>query len=81
MELKRDLMVMYSLTKFGANWLIIVDASVNRVKCSNFSNSRANNSSRSYPFRPIIKLIQDPMVRNILVKFNADWSKIVDARE
>ena len=32
-----DLMVIYIFTKFGADWLIYVDASVNKVTCSNFS--------------------------------------------
>ena len=29
-ELIRDLMVIYILTKFGADWLIFIDASVNK---------------------------------------------------
>ena len=36
-ELIRDLMVTYILTKFGAHWLIFGDASVNKVSFSNFS--------------------------------------------
>ena len=82
-ELMQDLMVMYSLNKFGAHWFIIVDARVftKTANCSNFSNSMANYSSRSNPIRPIIKLIHDLMVIYILAKFSADWLKIVDARE
>ena len=36
-KLLRDLMVTYILTKFGADWLIFVDASENKVRFSNFS--------------------------------------------
>ena len=36
-ELIRDLMITYNMTKFGADWLIFVDDSVNKVIFSNFS--------------------------------------------
>ena len=54
--------------------------SENKVKYSNFSNSRANNSGRSGPMRPIIELIRDLMVIYILSKFGSDWLIFVDAR-
>ena len=77
-ELIQDLRVIYILTNFGTNWLTFVDATV-KVKYSNFSNSRANNCSCSYPITPIIKYIRDLMVMYILTKFGADWLIIVDA--
>ena len=78
-ELIRDVMVIYTLTKFGADWLIFVDASVNKLKYSKFSNSRANNSRCSGPIRPIIKLIRHLMVKYILTKCGADWLIFVDS--
>ena len=54
--------------------------SVNKVKFSNFSHSRANNSSCSNLITSIIELIPDLMVMYILTKFGADWLIIVDAR-
>ena len=36
-ELIRDHKVIYILTKFGVDWSIFVDASVNKVRFSNFS--------------------------------------------
>ena len=75
-----DLRVIYILTNFGTNWLIFVDASVSKVKYSNFSNSRVNNSSCSGPITPIIKITQDLMALYRLTKFGADWLIIVDAR-
>ena len=42
------------------------------MKFSNFSYSRANNSSHSGPIGPIIELIRDLMVIYILTKFGAD---------
>ena len=40
----------------------------------------ANNSDRSGPIKPIIKLLRDLMVIYILTKFGADWLKLVDTR-
>ena len=54
--------------------------SVNKVKYSNFSNSRANNSSCFGSITPIIELTQDLMTLYPLTKFGADWLIIVDAR-
>ena len=50
------------------------------VKCSKFSNSRADNSDCSGPISSIIELIRDLMVMYILTKFGADWLIFVDAR-
>ena len=75
-KLIRDLMVIYILT----NWLISVDASVNKVKYGNFLNSRANNSSGSGRIRTKIKVIRDLMVMYILTMFGADWLIFVNAR-
>ena len=73
-------MALYRLTKFGADWLIIVDARVYTVKYSSFSNSRANKCSHSNPITAIIKLKQDLLVMYSLTKFGALWLIIVDAR-
>ena len=65
------------LTKFGAHWLIVVDAICKQSQMQQFfSNSRANNPSRSNLIRPIINLIQDLMVIYIFAKFTADWLKL-----
>ena len=53
---------------------------MNKVKYIDFFNSRANNSGRSGPIRPIITLIRDLMVKYILTKLAADWLIFVDAR-
>ena len=45
----------YIVAKFGTDWSIFADASVNKVK---FSNSRADNSDSSGWIRSIIELIQ-----------------------
>ena len=92
-ELIQDPMVIYILTKFGADWLIFVDASVHKMvkgmksierkgenTINKFSNSRADNSDSSGPISSIIELLQDPMVIYILTKFGADWLIFVDAR-
>ena len=74
-------MVMYILTKFGADWVDICRCyNVNKVKYCNFFNSGASNSGRSGLIRPIIKLIRDLMVIYILTKFGDDWLIFVDAR-
>ena len=72
-KLIQDLRAIYILPKYRTNWLIFVDATVlNKVKYSNFSNPRANNSSCSDPITPKIKLIRDLMVMYILTRFGAD---------
>ena len=71
-NLIRELRVIHILTNFGTNWLIFVDATV-QVRYSMFSNSRANNCSRSDPITFIIELIRDLMVMYILTKFSTDW--------
>ena len=68
------------MAKFGTDWSIFADASVNIVKYGKFSNSSADNSDSSGLIRSIIELIQDLMVIYILTKFGADWSIFVDAR-
>ena len=35
----------YIVAKFGTEWSIFVNASVNKVKYGKFSNSRADNSN------------------------------------
>ena len=69
----------YIVAKFGTDWSIFADASVNNVKYGKFSNSRADNSDSSGPISSIIKLIRDLMVIYILTKFGADWLIFVDA--
>ena len=68
-ELIRELLVIYILTKFGADLLIFADAGVYAKSNSKFSNSRADDSDHSVLTRSIIKLIRDL----ILTKFGADW--------
>ena len=78
-------MVIHIFIKFGADWLIYVDARVLTVaKHSNFSNSRADNSSQSGLFKSILQFVSDPMFINIftrlLTKFGADWLIFVGAQ-
>ena len=68
------------MAKFGTDWSISADASVNKVKYGKFSNSRADNSNSSGSIISIIELIRDLMVIYILTKFGADWLIFVDAR-
>ena len=68
------------MAKFGTDWSIFADASVNNVKHGKFSNSRADNSDISGPISSIIKLIRDLMVIYILTKSDLDWLIFVDAR-
>ena len=67
------------MAKFGTDWSIFADASINKVKYGKFSNSRADNLDSSDPISSIIKLIRDLMVIYILTKFGADWLIFVDA--
>ena len=67
------------MAKFGTDWSIFADASINEVKYGKFSNSRADNLDSSDPISSIIKLIRDLMVIYILTKFGADWLIFVDA--
>ena len=66
----------YGHIYFDQVWCPLVDTcrcqSVNKVKYSNSSNSRANNSRCSGLMRPIIELIRDLMVIYILTKVGAD---------
>ena len=56
-------MVIYILVKFSPDWLKVVNArEKTKSNIAFFLNSRANNSGRSGPIRPIIELIQDFMV-------------------
>ena len=73
-------MGIYTVAKFGTDWSIFTDASVNKVKYGKFSNSRAHNSDSSGPISSIIILIRDIVVIYILTKFGADWLIFVDAR-
>ena len=73
-------MGIYIVAKFGTDWSIFADASVNKVKFGKFSNSRADNSDSSDPISFIIKLMRDIMVIYILTKSGADWLIFVDAR-
>ena len=72
-------MGVYIVTKFGTNWSIFADASVNKVKYGKFSNSRVCNSESSRLITSIIELMRDLMVIYILSKVGADWSIFVDA--
>ena len=81
MELIRDLMATYILTKFSADWLIFVDARVlTKSVTAIFPNSRANNSTCSGLICFIIKLFRDLMGRYTVAKFGTDWSICADAR-
>ena len=72
-------MVIYILTKFGAYWLIFVDAGVyTKSDSAIFPNSRANNSRFSDSICPIIKLIRDFMAIYIVAKFGTDWLIFAD---
>ena len=80
-ELIRDLMVIYILTKFGADWSIFVNAGVlTKSYSAIFPNSRANNSRFSDSIYPIIELIRVFMAIYIVAKFGTDWSIFADAR-
>ena len=68
------------MAKFGTDWSIFADASVNKVKYGKFSNSRVDNSDSSGPIKSIVSLIRDLIVTYILTKFGVDWSIFVDAR-
>ena len=68
------------MAKFGTDWSIFADASVNKVKYATFSNSRADNLDSSGPITSIIKLIRDLLIIYILTKFGADWLIFVDVR-
>ena len=46
-ELARDLMVIYILTKFGADWLIFVDASVNKKIVEGWTDRRLDGQRRT----------------------------------
>ena len=72
-------MGIYIVAKFGTDWSIFADASVNEVKHGKFSNSRADNSDSPGPIRSSIELIWSLMVTYILTKFGSDWSIYVDA--
>ena len=67
------------VAKFGTDWSIFADASVNKVKYGKFSNSKADNSDSSGPISSIIELILDLMVIYILTEFGADWLIFVGA--
>ena len=53
-----------------------LEPSINKVKHTNFSNLRADNTHQS----GLIKLISDLMVIYILTMFGADWLIFVNAR-
>ena len=72
---------MFIVTKFGADWLIFVDArEKTKSNVAIFPNSRANNSSCSGAIGPMIEFIQNLLDINILTKFGADWSIFADDR-
>ena len=73
-------MGIYIVAKFGTDWSIFANASVNEVKYGKFSNSRADNSDCSGPINCIIELIQDLMVIYTLTKLGADLLIFVDDR-
>ena len=62
----------YIAAKFDTHLSISADASVNKVKYGEFSNSRADNSGSSGPISSKIELITDLMVIYTLTKFGAD---------
>ena len=74
-------MLIFIVTKFGADWIIFVDArEQTKSNAATFPNSRANNSSCSGPIGPTIELVQILLDINILPKFGADWSVFADDR-
>ena len=73
-------MGIYIVAKFGTDWSIFADVSVNKVKYGKFSNSRADNSDSSGLISSIIELIRDLIFIYNLTKFGADWLIFVDAR-
>ena len=63
---------MFIVTKFGADWLIFVDArEETKSNIAIFPNSRANNSSCSGAIGPMIEFIQNLLDINIFTKFGA----------
>ena len=68
------------MAKFGTDWSIFADASVNEAQNGKFSNSRADNSDSCGPINSIIELIRHLMVIYIWNKLGADWLICVDAR-
>ena len=77
-ELIQDIMVIYTVTKFGADWFIIANASVNNIKYGKFSNSMADNLDSSGLITSIIELIRDLMVTYILTKFGSTNKLLVN---
>ena len=72
-------MLIFIVTKFGADWFIFVDArEQTKLNAAIFPDSRTNNSSCSGPIGPMIKLVQILLEINILSKFGADWSIFAD---
>ena len=72
-------MLIFIVTKFGADWFIFVHEDA-RENAAIFPNSRANNSSCSSPIVPMIEVIQILLDINISPKFGADWSIFADDR-
>ena len=72
-------MLIFIVTKFGADWFIIVDVR-EKTNAAIFHNSRPSNSRCSSPIGPMIELIQILLDINILPKFGADWSIYADDR-
>ena len=72
-------MGIYIVAKFGTDWSIFADASVNKVKYSKFL-IQGQITPSSGPISSIIELTRDLMVIYILTKFGADWLIFVDAR-
>ena len=74
-------MLIFIVTKFGADWFISADArELTKSTVAIFPNSRANNSSCCGPIGPMIEFIQILLDINILTKFGADWSIFANDR-
>ena len=72
-------MLIYIVTKVGADWFILVDArELTNLNAAIFPNSRANNSRCSGRIGPWIRLFQILLDINILPKFSADWTIFAD---
>ena len=75
-------MLIFIVTKFGADWFIFVDArELTKSNAAIFPNSRANNSSCSGPVGSMIELIHFLLDINILPKSGADWSIFAECKQ
>ena len=80
-KLIRDLIIAYTITKFGADCFTFADAkSVNKVKYGNFSNSRADNLGQFWSDYIYNQTHPRSYDRIHFDQSGTDWLIFVDAR-